>query len=1147
MPRQGLTFLSLTLVLAITTPAPAQTVPPEAAEVLLRSAWLWQTKERQDLARLALEKLQNVTPNHPQGLMELGLLDLNSGRADNAAILLQRLRETNPNHPATKRLAEALRMATKDRFQMLAVRRLDESGDSDAAVDGLRKLFPDGPPDGELGIDYYKILASAPGQRANAIAGMRRLMQDNPGNPRYPLALAGLLLKQPDTSAEGFRLFAKTSREYDLHQPSVLTAWREGLRNLPQSPQFETLYQEYLAAVPNDPEVSGMLSYVKDPAIVSLERGLQQINSNQLKSAEESMGLAYSQKPDGTRVLQGLALLRARQGRTEEAGRLFEQARLGDPDSSSHARGLAARADGDLAAGRLNSARSLLETAVQMDPEDPWARLDLARLYARLGLASKGREVMAQGVKGEPPNPEALYAQAIFLSGLNDRQGVLRAIYRVPRKDRTPEMGALAERTRADIQRREILAAAAAGNSGELERLMARAEKSAGSNVNRLGNLAELWLDLGYTDRGVALLGDRLRASSEPSAALQLAYAGVLDRVRRDEELQPLVSTLNDRAGRRELNSAQRKDLATIDKRLTLRRAEHLASQGRYDEGVRLLQEAEDRYPKDSGLLLARADLLTDIGKYSEARDIYDSLLKKSPDDIDTRLSYARFLRKSGQTGAARAEYDAILAKAPRSDVDTRLAVVRGYLALDEPDAARKVTDGLRNTAPEDPAVLVHSGRVEAADSNYPEAIAYYRQAQDTERRKNGGLAVSTPGNLSAADDELLRLERRRRDGYLTVGLDYSTKPGDPGVSQLTDIEIPVELHLPIGYETRLLVLADPVRLDAGTLPADYDIAGLYGQVQASGSVPASLVPDGSRQEYQGLMAGVGIETQNWRLDVGTTPTTFPVHYLVGGIQYDFSAGLLGGAVEVSRRPITASLVSFSGAEDPVSGEIWGGVRRTGASLRLAYGDRDLNHFGSVGAYKIDGENVPSNTHVPLRLGSEWRLLNRGDDEFFVGWTGNYWYYDKNQRHYTFGHGGYYSPQTYLSGAITLDWMGRWDRLAYRLRGTGSAGRTSEASALFYPTRPDLQTAAAGQPLPAGQGFTAPVYDGGSGGGRGYSLFGALEYELHPNLFIGTSGALDRSEFYKPVFYSLYLRYPFNGWEGPVNFPPRPPTPYSRY
>ena len=40
---------------------------------------------------------------------------------------------------------------------------------------------------------------------------------------------------------------------------------------------------------------------------------------------------------------------------------------------------------------------------------------------------------------------------------------------------------------------------------------------------------------------------------------------------------------------------------------------------------------------------------------------------------------------------------------------------------------------------------------------------------------------------------------------------------------------------------------------------------------------------------------------------------------------------------------------------------------------------------------------------------------------------------------------------------------------------------------------------------------------------------------------------MDRSEFYKPVFYSLYLRYPFNAWEGPVNFPPRPPTPYSRY
>lgn len=1112
MSRKGL--IPLALLLALSTPVQAQTVPPEAANVLLRSAWLWQTKGRQDLARLALEKLQNVTPNHPQGLLELGLLDLRSGRADSAAFLLQRLRETNPRHPATQRLAEALRLATKDRFQMLAVRRLDESGDSDAAIDGLRKLFPDGAPAGELGIDYYQIVASAPGQRANAIAGLRRLMTENPGNPRFPLALAAMLLDRPDTSAEGFQLFAKASQEYDLHDPGVLAAWRDGLRNLPQSPQFETLYQEYLAAVPNDPEVSGLLSYIKDPAILALAAGLQQLNSNQLKSAEASMGVAYSQRPEDPNVLRGLAMLRARQGRKSEASALYGEARTQDPDSHASARRILLRADSDLASGRLGSARSLLESAVELNPDDAWARLDLARLYARIGLAAKGRELMAQGVKPKTPNPEALYAQAIYLSDLNDREGALQAIYRVPRKDQTPKMLALADRARADIQRREILAAAAAGDASELERLMARAEQRAGSNVSRLAVLAELWLDLGYTDRGVALLGDRLRASSKPSVELQLAYAGVLDRARRDNDLLTLVATLNDRVARGGLTPSQRKELAPIDKRLTLRRAE----------------------------------LLTDSGDYGSARVIYTSLLEKTPGNLETRLSWARFLSKSGELDAARAAYDEILGKAARGDLDVRLAVTRGYLAIDQTDAARSVTDGLRTTAPEDPSVLVHSGRVEAADSNYPEAIAYFRQAQDLERRKNGGLAVSTPGNLSAADDELLQLERRRRDGYLTVGLDYTTKPGDPGVSDLTDIEIPVDLHLPIGYETRLLVRADPVRLDAGTLPADYNIAGLYGQVQANGPVAGlAPFPNGAPQDYQGIMGGIGIETRNWRLDVGTTPTSFPVHYLVGGIQYDFSAGALGGAVEVSRRPVTASLVSFSGAEDPVSGEIWGGARRTGASLRLAYGDRDLNHFGSVGAYRIDGENVPSNTHVPVRIGSEWRLLDRGDDEFFVGWIGNYWYFEKNQRYYTFGHGGYYSPQSYLSGAITLDWMGRWDRLAYRLRGTGSAGRTNEDSALFYPTRPDLQTAAAGQPLPAGQGFTAPVYDGGSGGGRGYSLFGALEYELHPNLFIGASGAMDRSEFYKPVFYSLYLRYPFNAWEGPVNFPPRPPTPYSRY
>lgn len=1137
---------ALVLALALAAPLQAQTVPAEAADVLLRSAWLWQTKDRPDLARLALDKLQNVSPNHPQGLLELGLLDLRSGRADNAALLLQRLRESHPKHPATQRLAEAIRLSTKDRFQMLAVRRLDESGDAEAAVAGLRKLFPGGPPEGELGIEYYQILYSAPGQQQAAVAGLRRLARENPGNPRFPLALAGLLLKKPETRKEGFQLFARTSREYDLRQPNVLRAWREGLRDLPQSPQYETLYKEYLAAVPDDPEVRGLVDYVRDPAIIALERGLQQVDRNQLKSAEESMGVAYGKRPEDPNVLRGLALLRARQGRTAEARGLYDQASARDAGGGSRTTGLVEQAESDLASGRLGAARNLLETAVEMYPDDPWTRLDLARVYARLGLASKGRKLMADGVAGDAPNHEALYAQAIFLSGLNDRQAALGAIYRVPRAQRTSKMIELAERLRAEQRQQEILAAAATGDAAEVERLLVRAEKDARDNTARLAEVAGLWMDLGHTDRGIEVLASRVRGQAAPSAALQLAYAGVLDRARHDAKLQPLIETLNRRRGLGQLNPTQRTELARLDKRLAVRRAEALAGRGRAREGLAVLDDARDRYQDDASLALTRAELLTDAGDLAAARGIYDVLLQQSPRDPDVRLSHARFLRKSGSVDAARAEYDALLAKARPDDVDLRLSVVRGYLAMDQVEPARAVTDGLRQSAPADPSVLVHSGRVEAADRNYPQALDYYRQAQQIERRNSEG-AATVPGALSAADDEILRLERRRRDGYVTVGFDYSTKPGDDGVSQLTGSEIPVHIHIPVGYETRMFVRLDPVRVDAGTLPADYDIAGLYGQVQANGPGALAAFPNGVRQREEGLMAGIGIEDGNWRLDIGTTPRGFPVHYLVGGVRYDFRRGDLGGAVELARRPMTSSLVSYSGAHDPVSGETWGGVRRTGASLRLTWGDRDLNHFGTLGAYYLDGENVPSNNHASLRVGSEWRLLARADDEFFVGWTGTYWYYAENQRHYTYGHGGYYSPQSYLSGALTADWIGRRGDLAWRLRGTAGGSVSDEDPALFYPTRPDLQAAAAGQPLPAGQGFTAPVYDGGSGGGFGYSLAGALEYKLHPHLFVGATAALDRSEFYEPNFFTLYLRYPFNAWQGPVDYPPRPPTPYSRF
>jgi len=85
---------------------------------------------------------------------------LRSGRIKDAAGRLSQLKKDYPQSADTQELADAYRLATTDRLRMASVRRQVEIGQEDDAVAGLKQLFPNGPPQGELGMEYYRILGS---------------------------------------------------------------------------------------------------------------------------------------------------------------------------------------------------------------------------------------------------------------------------------------------------------------------------------------------------------------------------------------------------------------------------------------------------------------------------------------------------------------------------------------------------------------------------------------------------------------------------------------------------------------------------------------------------------------------------------------------------------------------------------------------------------------------------------------------------------------------------------------------------------------------------------------------------------------------------------------------------------------------------
>jgi cellulose synthase operon protein C len=154
------------------------------------------------------------------------------------------------------------------------------------------------------------------------------------------------------------------------------------------------------------------------------------------------------------------------------------------------------------------------------------------------------------------------------------------------------------------------------------------------------------------------------------------------------------------------------------------------------------------------------------------------------------------------------------------------------------------------------------------------------------------------------------------------------------------------------------------------------------------------------------------------------------------------------------------------------------------------------------------------------------------------------WHYGKDLSEYSFGHGGYYSPRSYASLALPVEWSGRHGAFTWLARGSVSVSRSSSADSDYFPQSALLQALARARLAESGN---VPVYPGSSGSGVGRSFRGVLEYQVTRNLSLGAQLELDRSAYYAPTNLMVYGRYRFDPVLVPLENRPRPVQPYSSF
>ncbi len=919
--------------------------------------------------------------------------------------------------------------------------------------------------------------------------------------------------------------------------------------------------------------------------------------------AEQGYRQALVQRPQEARALRGLAQVLAQQGKADEAMALInrmpakEREAFGGLGQLRAAQALQ-RARIAEARGDTQAMRQALESALRDDPNNAWARFSLARLYVDMGAVAEARSLM-DGLLGTQPNDrDALYSNALLSIQLGEWEKAQQALARIPQNKRDADVNRLVAEVDFNLQLKRIAELSRSGQKAEARVFLSRLEESAEGKASRLSALASAYADAGDPQRAIAIMRGLLASSPREDLSLTLSYAGVLLQAEQDVDVAAILRDLKGRS----MSVDERRQYDDLLFLYRVRQAEQLRERGQLAAAYETLAPALAQRPQDRLAVSALSRMYEANGDTAKALALLKPLMQRHPQDASLQVAVAGLAARRNDKALAESSLEKALKLAPQ-DAQILTSAAEVYRSLGRSGTAAEllrkvVAQEKRQQSPSfaaaaptvgsNPFAGVGSGVT--SDVGIPAPVQAMSETADplsSYAQIGSGLppapypqSGASVGNPFAVDAQGATRDRlagmseaarsldqitQERSPFVAQGLSVRSNDSESGLSKITEVQAPFEVNLPVG-DSRLAVRVTPVNLNAGGVSDDAKArfgAGIGGAAIALGdyignnpaataseiSEQASALVSGSvgRQSDTGVGLAVAWENEpsGVKADIGVSPMGFLYSTIIGGVGVERPLGDSEHArysVELSRRAVTDSLVSFAGARDARTDVEWGGVTANGGRAQLSYDDGDVGVYGYGALHALTGNNVKANTRAELGSGIYWYLLNDDSRMLTAGLSLTGIGYDNNQNNFTYGNGGYFSPQNFFSLAVPLSWAQRTERWTYALRGSVGIQHIKTDSAPYFPNDKDMQrnleqvsaTAAA-------LGVDIPTrFDGSSSTGIGYSLYGAAEYRLGRNFSLGGELGIDNARDYRQWNGGMYLRYMFEDQYRPLSLPVSP-------
>jgi cellulose synthase operon protein C len=819
-----------------------------------------------------------------------------------------------------------------------------------------------------------------------------------------------------------------------------------------------------------------------------------------------------------------LAEVYEQQGRYADAADVLGQAGATPGEEAGQLQSRAAR-NRALAASRFgddDAAEEAFLSGLMLDAADPWTRYEFGRWLIARGRVAEGESMIAalDGIG----TADALYAAALLQQELDRPAEAQRLLDRIPDGQRTQLVrnlaGSLVLERQLD-QARSLAAQGQAAQAGATLRRLAADPAQAAARPQ----IAQALLDIG--DRsGAAEVARAAIASGTSDAAGYETLVRVLAGAGAELEARGALASARQRLGE---GSAAR-----LDGVLAVSQADRLRQDGQLAEAFDLLQQAWRADPGSTDVLF-QLGLLYEAGAMpAQGAQTFQLLLARQPDNVPALLGLARTATAAGDNSLAEDALRRAMAQAPE---DYEVYLAAADLARARGDEARAVrllqqarlfygrSQGLAlgDLSADNPFASSPLGNNPfRARAQVQTAAAVNPFALDGGGTRLPGGALSTafpqdgaqdPAPIAgdpvlARIDQDIRTLRSESGPRVEVDAGFRDRSGEEGLSALSELSGTARISTDLG-PGRIGVEAELVALDSG-VPSRSGQArfGRNATAEAQAIVdqlptPLVLAPT---QHAAGVAPTLFYAGDRFDARIGVTPLGFEYQEITGRLEARPRIGANGNLrAWVERQAVDDSVLSYAGTRDPVTGAFWGQVMQTGGGVSLGW-DRDGSGvYGDVAYHQYRGRDVADNESVQANVGGYLLLHQGARDRIVAGANFNYQTYDNNQNNFTWGHGGYFSPQTFLSVSFPIRYIRSGERFELELQAAPGYQSYDQDQVAIYPTDPVAQAR-----LDALKLLNTDVrsyYDGISETGLAFSGRGRIGYRVTPRTrIIGDMG-----------------------------------------